>query len=361
VAARLTAYIVAVIVATTLIAGLIVGAQREDGPVDVMVVNGHVYTADGQQTDAEAVAIQGNKIVLVGTTREIQRLRRPQTVVIDAKGGAVMPGLIERDVDFLDSASNASEKNTLFDEKDTVSVLLRARSREEDLAALRAATADAHRRGVTSVQTWGGTPNQLELFDTLRRAGTLQLRVYGALTVDRALGGEEVDALDEVRETYEDDPLFKAGGIRVVVDEKSKVSDSDTDFGYTANALNTLVADLDKRGWQLTIHAIGDRALQMALDAYERALESNPTPARGRRHFIDSETNGPVDYSAFETLGIMSDVPPGKAAWASFDEHRKGTLARDMLADLVIMSDGVVALTMFDGRVVFRKPVETDD
>ena len=46
-AARLTAYVVVAIVAATLIAGLIVGAQREDseGPVDLIVRNAAVYTA----------------------------------------------------------------------------------------------------------------------------------------------------------------------------------------------------------------------------------------------------------------------------------------------------------------------------
>ena len=47
-AARLTAYLVVAIVAATLIAGFIVGAQRDDsdGPVDLIVRNANVYTAD---------------------------------------------------------------------------------------------------------------------------------------------------------------------------------------------------------------------------------------------------------------------------------------------------------------------------
>ena len=47
-AARLTAFVVVAIVAATLIAGLIVGAQRDDsdGPVDLIVHNAQVYTAD---------------------------------------------------------------------------------------------------------------------------------------------------------------------------------------------------------------------------------------------------------------------------------------------------------------------------
>ena len=341
-AARLTAYLVALIVATTFIAGLIVGAQREDGPVDVMVVNGHVYTADGKQTEAEAVAIQGNKILQVGTTREIQRLRRPQTVVIDAKGGAVIPGRTEHDVEFLNTSANPHD------------VLLPNLTRDEELATLRAATRDAHRRGVTSVHTKGSTAEELELFDALRRDGSLELRVYGGIEVVDALGKTALDALDDLREKYEDDPLFKAGMARIVVDDADE-------RGFTLESLTELVTDLDKRGWQLSVHAIGDASVEMALAAYQRALLANPAPARGRRHFIEAESNGPVDYAPFEKLGILSRLPEGKAAWASFDEQRKGELERDMLADLVILSDGAVALTIFDGKVVFKKIVETDN
>jgi predicted amidohydrolase YtcJ len=93
-AARLTTYVVVGIVAATLIAGLIVGAQRDDsdGPVDLIVHNARVYTADEDQSMAEAVAIRGNQILRVGSNREINRLRRPQTTVIDARGAAVLPG-----------------------------------------------------------------------------------------------------------------------------------------------------------------------------------------------------------------------------------------------------------------------------
>ena len=54
-------------------------------------------------------------------------------------------------------------------------------------------------------------------------------------------------------------------------------------------------------------------------------------------------------------------------AWASFDNQRKGVIAPGMLADLVVLSDDIfaanaqspgaasVALTIFDGKVVFRR------
>jgi predicted amidohydrolase YtcJ len=93
-AARLATFLVAAIVGVTLIAGLIVGAQRDDnsGPVDLIVHNAKVYAADDLGSMAEAIAIRGNKILKVGSEREIMRYRRPQTTVIDAKGAAVLPG-----------------------------------------------------------------------------------------------------------------------------------------------------------------------------------------------------------------------------------------------------------------------------
>lgn len=93
-AARLATYLVVVIVAGTLIAGLIVGAQRADesGPVDLIIHNARVYAADDLGSIADAIAIRGNKILKVGGEREVMRIRRPQTTIIDAKGAAVLPG-----------------------------------------------------------------------------------------------------------------------------------------------------------------------------------------------------------------------------------------------------------------------------
>lgn len=93
-ATRLAALLVVAIVGTTLVAGLIVGAQRDDssGPVDFIIHNAKVYAADDLGSIGDAVAIRGNKILKVGSEREIMRYRRPQTTVIDARGAAVLPG-----------------------------------------------------------------------------------------------------------------------------------------------------------------------------------------------------------------------------------------------------------------------------
>ena len=66
-------------------------------------------------------------------------------------------------------------------------------------------------------------------------------------------------------------------------------------------------------------------------------------------------------------LTAAVDAYTSGAAWASFDEQRKGTLARDLLADIVILSadifapdarvmDAVVETTIFDGKIVYTRP-----
>lgn len=90
---RLTAWIVVAIVAGTVIAGLIVGAQRVDNrPATLIIRNGHVYTPDAPDATAQAIAIRGNQIIRVGTNRQINQLRGTRTDVIDAQGGTILPG-----------------------------------------------------------------------------------------------------------------------------------------------------------------------------------------------------------------------------------------------------------------------------
>jgi predicted amidohydrolase YtcJ len=136
-AARLTAYAVAFIVGVTFIAGLIVRAQRDDdGPVDLIVINGKVYPADGQADLFEAVAVTGNKVVRVGTNREIQRLRRAQTVVIDARGGAVLPGFNDAHAHLINGGLSLDQISladaaTIDEIKDTIRVWAEAHPERE--------------------------------------------------------------------------------------------------------------------------------------------------------------------------------------------------------------------------------------
>jgi predicted amidohydrolase YtcJ len=574
-ASRLTTFIVVLIVAGTLIAGLIVGAQRDDesGPVDLIVTNGRVYL--GSATDfAEALAIRGNKILRVGSNRAIKRLRRPQTAMVDAHGGSVLPGFNDAHVHLLSGGLALSELNLLeattldaiqsavkefavshperpwvrghgwyYDPfpgglptrqqldavvpdrpaylvsydghtgwanskalaaagitrrtpnpphgvivkdartgeptgvlKEGALALMRDAllqpTRADRLDGLRAAIREAQRLGITSVQNAGGSSDDLALFDELRAAGALQLRVYAALSLGPGAKGEDLLALDGVRQKYSDDPLLKVGAVKLMADGviesytatmlEPYANKATTGMPYFApDELARVVGALDKAGWQVQIHAIGDGAVRMSLDALERAAKVNPVPSRGRRHRLEHiETVDPADIPRFGALGVIasqqpfhgtpspsqmsvwttnigelrasrgwpyhsiaahggrlafgSDWPvvtldprPGihtavtrttidgqpdggwypaerislvqaldaytsGAAWASFDEQRKGTLKRDMLADVVILSsdifapdarvmDAVVDTTIFDGKVVYTRPQDATE
>jgi predicted amidohydrolase YtcJ len=423
-ASRLTTLIVVLIVGGTLIAGFIVGAQREDlnGPVDLIITNGRVFSGTTGKL-AEAVAIRGNKILLVGSNRDVKRLRRVQTTMVDAHGAAVIPGFNDSHIHLLSGGLAFSELDlsgtttldavkasiadyatahadrqwiigrgwiydafeglptrqqldalvadrpaylTAYDghtgwansralklagitrktrnpvngtivrdprtgeptgalteqAMDLMERALPQPSRGDQLDALRQAISHAHKFGVTSVQNASGSPDELDLYGTLRDSGDLELRVYNALSVDPSISESDLDRLDAVRKKYPDDPLLKAGAIKLIVDG---VVESHTAAllapyadvpssghpNYTPAQLNRLVTQLDRRGWQVLIHAIGDRGVRMALDAFEVAQAANPPPARGRRHRIEHiETIDPADLPRFAKLGVIASMQP---------------------------------------------------
>jgi len=61
----------------------------------LIVKNGRVMTMDPRFPSAEAVAVQGERIIAIGETAAISKLAGPGCRVIDARGATVLPGLIE--------------------------------------------------------------------------------------------------------------------------------------------------------------------------------------------------------------------------------------------------------------------------
>jgi predicted amidohydrolase YtcJ len=536
------------------------------GPADLVVVNGKVYPGAGGAF-AEAVAVRGNTVLQVGTNREIRALAGSVTTVIDARGGAVVPGLDDSHLHVISGGlslqqaalGDARSLETLQETirafadahrdrpwvlgrgwtytavpgglptkrqldaavpdrpavmvaydghtswvnsralklagitaatadpdggsivkdpktgeptgalkesaQELVRKLVPAWTREDRLNAVRAAVEMAHRVGVTSVQNAGGSEEDMALFDTLRRAGELKLRIYSAMSVEPGFTEAEADAIDRVRRTYGDDPILRTGAAKMYIDG---VIESHTavmlapyanmpakgDPIWKPEEFRRVVTMLDRRGWQVWVHAIGDGGVRMTLDAYEQAAAANPAPAAGRRHRIEHiETIDSADIPRFAKLNVVASQQPfhgtpdslgvwipnigaerasrgwaygsilrsggrvafgsdwavvsmdprigihtavnrtsldgtpaggwipeqkipmreaidgytSGAAYASFDERRKGTLAPGMLADIVIFStdifaappgrllDAKIETTIFDGKVVYAR------
>src|SRR5438105_6150210 len=62
---------------------------------DAVFYNGKVITVDSSNGIKEAFAVKGDKFLAVGTNRDIRALAGPKTQMVDLKGKAVMPGLMD--------------------------------------------------------------------------------------------------------------------------------------------------------------------------------------------------------------------------------------------------------------------------
>src|SRR6185437_156836 len=62
---------------------------------DTVLQGGVVYTVDSRNSIQEAIAIQGGRIVYVGTDQGVRAYIGKQTTVIELHGKTVMPGLVD--------------------------------------------------------------------------------------------------------------------------------------------------------------------------------------------------------------------------------------------------------------------------
>ena len=76
--------------ATVLVAAC--GGSGPGEPADLVLINGDVYTLDEARPAAEAIAVRGDRIAVVGSNAEAEALVGPDTRVIDLDGAFVSPG-----------------------------------------------------------------------------------------------------------------------------------------------------------------------------------------------------------------------------------------------------------------------------
>jgi predicted amidohydrolase YtcJ len=90
-----------------LLAALLAGlATAHAQTADTVLVNGKIVTVDDRFTIAEALAVRGGRIVAVGSTADVDKLKGPQTRVVDLGRRTVIPGLIDNHAHWVRAAEH---------------------------------------------------------------------------------------------------------------------------------------------------------------------------------------------------------------------------------------------------------------
>ena len=94
---------------TTLAACSSPSPQRSvNTPISLAVVNARVWTGDTTRPWADAIAVSGDRIALVGSSAQIRKMTDSTTRLIDAHGAMLTPGFIDSHVHFLDGGFGLS-------------------------------------------------------------------------------------------------------------------------------------------------------------------------------------------------------------------------------------------------------------
>ncbi len=223
-------------------------------------------------------------------------------------------GTIERD-------AKTGELTGVFKEsaQDLIEPIIPQPTRDEKLAALRKGISHAHRFGITSVCEAGIGLMELDLLDSLRASGELNLRYAIALEGKPGMIEEDFNQLEALRSRF---PELNIQAVKLYIDGVieahtaallSPYADRDTlGMRQTDQAdLNRVIGQLDRQGWQVMVHAVGDGGIRMTLDAMELAIKQNPTPNKGRRHRLEHiESISQDDIPRFSKHGILASMQP---------------------------------------------------
>jgi predicted amidohydrolase YtcJ len=211
---------------------------------------------------------------------------------------------------------------------DLVQRLVPELSPADHIRGLRAGLALANRFGIASIIEASAGPETLDAYAALDKSGELTVRVLASLYVDTDRGVAEIPRLARLRRQYAGSRL-KATAVKIFADGVMEPHtaallepyiDRPGDRGtplLEPEAFDALARALDLAGFQIHVHAIGDRAVRMALDAFEAAGRANGFRDL-RHHVAHLELIDPADIPRFKRLGAAANF---QALWAYADTY----------------------------------------
>ena len=278
---------------------------------------------------------------------------------IDATTPDPVDGLIVRDADGVPTGTVHEGAAYRFQAE-----VLPAPTRADWEAAILNAQEFLHSLGITAWQDAWVTPETQAAYQALAEAGTLSARVVGAQWWDRYRGLDQIAEFLTRRESGSVGN-FSAGTVKIMTDGviESRTAALTEPYcdgcgGHTDNyglsyvdqdLLAAAVTQLDGHGFQVHMHAIGDRAVRNALDAVDAARSANG-PDDLRHHIAHLQLVRPEDVARFGQLGVVANC---QSYWAQsepqMDELTIPFIGRDRAQRQYPFADLLTAGTVLAG------------
>ena len=273
----------------------------------IIFYNGTILTMDSDLPTAEAIAVGGDRILAIGTNEDILTLQVAETRTVDLQGRTLMPGFVDPHTHIFNDSTNFLGSNNP-----------------------QLAQQLALRNGITTVGDMWVDPGFLAAMQAMESSGKLRVRTSLYLGYANACGELMGDWYQQYQPTREEGELLRIAGLKIYADGgvcgSWALSYELPDLGYgdlwfTQDEMNGIVNSLDAAGYQLAIHAMGDRAIEQVLNAFEFTLAGHPNTLR---HRIEHNTTlrpdlisryseiGPVAtiFGAFPSWSVAASSPP---------------------------------------------------
>ncbi|MBW2692999.1 MAG: amidohydrolase [Deltaproteobacteria bacterium] len=170
--------------------------------------------------------------------------------------------------------------------------------------------------------------DMLDVYRDVDRSGALTARTVISLSWDPEKGDEQIQDFIRARREYTQGRV-RAHTVKIyqdgVIEAKTAAvlkpyvgTENDTGMALVEpELLKRIVTQIDKEGFQLHFHAIGDAAIRQVFDALEAARKANG--ARDSRHHLSHiELFHPDDIPRFRELGAVANFQP---LWALADSY----------------------------------------
>jgi predicted amidohydrolase YtcJ len=200
---------------------------------------------------------------------------------------------------------------------DAVNAKIPSPTHQERRHALELATQDALAHGITSVQDYS-TWDDFLVFEETEREHKLSIRISEWLTFL-----DPLPVLESQRAHHPAaDPMLHTGMLKGFMDGSLGSRTAALNAPYSDDPGNSGIPQLDQAtlnrmtieraqaGFQIGFHAIGDRGVAMALDAFVAAEAAVPSSLVRRFRIEHAQVVAPQDFTRFRWLGVIASMQP---------------------------------------------------